>query len=287
MNIENFETQKDALEWRGFPEELVEPLRRNMEAGKEEFSLACTKDMGDELLHLEPQFRKHEKHDVYYFNRYNAVLVSKDGEELAKASIKRSWQIPIDEAYQILKHGSKVAVHKEGIYNDEGERFNAVIAVNPDQELKEDGSLNINVYHENYYKKHPFDLDNALSRLPVEIKELVPENIEDIKAALKSGIPVEVTIAQKSGEVPGYLTINAKIGRVDVRDANMEMLIVPKKRQQAEVEQQADTGEQQGQGASSDAEKGQTVEDEKKKPWQDRQQTVKWNKDKQRKGMSV
>ncbi|MBK1439790.1 hypothetical protein JHJ32_07335 [Parapedobacter sp. ISTM3] len=287
MNVENFETQKNALEWRGFPEEVFEELKRKMEAGEEEFSLKCTKHMGDELLHLEPQFRKHSERDIYYFNRYLAVLTDKNGKELVRASIKRSWQIPIDEAYNMLKHGSKVAVYKEGIYNDEGQQFNACIAVNVDQELNEDGSLNINIYHESYYKKYPFDLDNALSRLPVQIKELVPENIGDIKAALISATPVEVTVVKDGEEVPGYLTINAKVGRVDVRDAKMKLLETPKKRQDVDVKQKAENAETQGQNASPGAGETETADDEKKKPWQNRQQNVKWNRDKQGKGMSV
>lgn len=279
MNIENFEFHVKRLEQRGW-EHLAPQLEEKMKAGEPEFSLHETGEIEDREVGFELTFRKHAEHDHYFFNHINASL-SEDGEVKAQAAFRESWKLAPDEMYRILEHGSKVAVYKEGIRNSAGEPFNAYITVNVDQPLDDNGLLNLNTYHDNYYKRYPFELDSALERIPFDIKELIPENLDDIKAQLTRGIPVPVAIVSDGKEIEGYLTINAKIGRVDVLDSDLEPLQPSKKQQQEiSVDNPKAEAEKQGQGQS-------TVSggDVKKKPWQNRQQTVNWNRNKQGKGV--
>ncbi len=267
MNIENFEYLEKRLEKRGW-EHLAPQLKENMTAGKPDFILNADGEVDGKQVAFESQFRKHGEHDFYYFNRINASL-EQNGVLIAQASFRESWNLLPEEMYRILNYGSKVAVYKEGMKNDAGESFNAYITVNQDKPLDENGNVNLNTYHDNYYRKYPFDLDNALTRLPVPIRELTPENMDGIIRDLKSGIPVPVTMKHDGSEINGYLSINAKVGRVDVLDDKMRPVQFPKR----QAQQTRNT--QQGGSVTQSA---QQVDEVKKKPWQNRQQRVDWNR---------
>ena len=251
MKTENFENLSDRLEQRGW-DHLIPELKAQMEAGNPEFTLVQSGSVAEHEVGFELKFRKHRELDHYYFNRINTTL-SKEGEVLAQASFRESWELTPEEMYHIAMYGSKVAVYKEGIKNDSGTSFNAWISVNVEEPMDENGYLNLNTYHDNYYKKYPFVLDDALERLPYEIRELVPENTEEIKAQLMTGIPVPVVYRQGEEEQHGILTVNAKIGRIDILDENME----PIQQQGKQAQAKAPEVEPKPQG----------VDGEKKKPW--------------------
>lgn len=285
MNTENFEYHVKRLEQRGW-ERIAPQLEEKMKTGEPEFSLYETGEIDGREVDFELTFRKHAEHDHYFFNHINASLLD-NGEVTAQAAFRESWKLTPDEMYRILEHGSKVAVYKEGIRNSAGEPFNAYITVNVDQTLDDNGLLNLNMYHDNYYKNYPFELENALGKLPFDIKELLPENLGDIKAQLTRGIPVPVTILLDGKETEGYLTINAKIGRIDVLNSDLEPLQPSKKQQQEISEGKETTVDNPKVGAEKQAEDQSTApgDDVKKKPWQNQRQTVNWNRNKQGKGV--
>lgn len=269
MNIDNLEYLKKRLEAREWGH-LAPEMEENMTAGKQEFDLYTTDTADNKELEYELQFRKHNEHDFYYFNRINVALAM-DGQVVSHASFRESWNLMPEEMSRLLEYGSKVAVYKEGMKNDAGEPFNAWISVNEEQPQTENGALNLNTYHDNYYKKYPFELDNAVSRLPKSIQEQIKDKTEAVKQDLKRGIPVPVMVDVENGKEQGYLSINAKIGRVDVLDNKMEPVELSANKEQQITKEQS---EQQADG------------DVKKKPWQ-QQQRLNQNKNRQGKGMSM
>lgn len=252
MNIENFEYLKKQLEKRGW-EVLGPQLEENIVAGKDSFELYHTQSFEGLSVDYELQFKKHAEHPFYYFNRINAAL--SEGEQvLAQASFRESWKLMPEEMYQILQHGDKVAVYKEGIKNEAGDPFNAWITVNADMHLDENGSLNLNTYHDKYYKKYPFDLDYSLSKLPAFVREQLGDGLDAVKDSLKQGTPYPINIDRNGVSEPGFLSVNAKVGRIDILDSSMEHLPVPEKK-----EQQADNiSNGQGPASIADAEKKKT-----------------------------
>lgn len=288
MKIENFDSLVKKLEQRGWGH-LAPELEEKMKTGEAELSLHVIREIEGVEVDYESKFRKHREHDHYFFNHINATLVQ-DGEVVAQAAFRESWKLDPDQMQRILEYGSKVAVYKEGLWNKEGERFNAYITVNADEPLNENGMLNLNTYHDNYYSNYPFVLDDALVKLPFEIRELVPENIEGIKSQLVNGVPVPVTIVSSGEEAEGFLAINAKIGRVDVLGTDLEPIQLSKGKQQANAKNttagtkaSADSPPRDKDGQQDQS--AEKADNEKKKPWQNRQPAMKWNRNKQGKGV--
>lgn len=277
METENFDYHAKRLEQRGW-EHLVPELKEKMESGDPEFSILHEDRIEDKDIAFESTFRKHAEHDHYFFNHINTAL-SENGQVVAQASFRESWKLSPEEMCRITAYGSKVAVYMEGIRNKEGERFNAYFSVDPDHPLNDKGTLDIKLYHDNYYKTYPFELGEALSKLPCKIKELTDESVDEIKAQLQRGILVPVTVEGEEREIEGYLTINAKIGRVDVLDSKLEVMELSEKTEKQEVRENPVKEDEQKEPSTK-------VGDEKKKPWQNRQQTVNWNKNKQGKGVT-
>lgn len=223
FNTENFEYLKKQLEYLGLGH-LAPKLEENIREEKAKFELVQTGqgESEESTVDYELQFNKHKEHPFYYFNRTVATL-KENGEAIAVASFRASWKLTEEEMSRILAYGSKVAVYKEHIKNDAGESFNAWITVNVSQPLDEAGHLNVNTYHDKYYKKYPFDLDYSISRLPDQIKDQIKDKHEEVKSYMKLGIPYAVDVETKDGIVGGCLSVNAKVGRIDVLDENMEL----------------------------------------------------------------
>ncbi len=237
MNDENFDYLKRDLEKRGW-ESLVPELKEKMGKGEVDFVLDKQGEIEGCTTETQLVFRKHPEH---YFNRINAALFQ--GEELlAKASVRPAWGLDNEEIGRLLLYGNKVAVYKEGIKNEAGEKFNAYIAVNVDQPLDENGFLNLNTYHDNYYKKYPFIVEDSLKRVTPWVKELQSADLGETSKVLKSGLPIPVTVETDGTSQPGYITLNAKIGRVDILDSEFEPIALPKK-QIKETQEQELTGQ--------------------------------------------
>lgn len=277
METENFDYHAKRLEQRGW-EDLVPELKEKMESGDAEFTLLTEGTIEDKSVEFELTFRKHEEHDHFFFNHINTSLIE-EGQVVSQASFRESWKLSPEEMYRITAYGSKVAIYMEGIRNKEKEQFNAYLSVDPDQPLDEKGLLNLKLYHDNYYKRYPFELGDALSQLPYQIKELADENIDDIKSQLKRGIPVPVTVEANGQEIEGYLTINAKVGRIDLLDGKLEVMERSGHKDKQELMENSTKHTDQNESAEK-------VVDEKKKLWPNRQQTMSWNKNKQGKGVS-
>ncbi|TYR37403.1 hypothetical protein FXV77_05195 [Sphingobacterium phlebotomi] len=280
MEQENFDYHKSQLERRGW-EHLVPQLEEKMKSGEPEFSLLTEGEIEGEKVGYELTFRKHPEHDHYFFNHIIASL-NRDGEEL-KASFKESWKLSPEEMYRITAYGSKVAVYKEGILNKAKERFNAYITVNADEPLNEKGELNINTYHDKYYQNHPFDIEDELTKIAKSVNGITPENLKEIKEELISGVFVPVILPTEDGEIEVYLTLNAKRGKVECVDTDLEPvdLLEQGEKQKQKTEKVTEPSKET---ESQDIQESKSQGNEKKKPWENRV-TPKWNKAKQGKAV--
>ncbi len=276
MNIENFEDLKEALYRKGFGTDLNGQLEEQMKSGSQEFMLERMLNIDKDEVGYRLHFRRdsNEEKDKVYFNRYDvAIFKNADAPgEIREHSFPTEKLITAMEAYRMLKFGELVAVNKT-LFNKEGEQYNTWLSVDIKGAKDEYNNYPVNSYHQNYYKKQPFDLKAELGKLPVPVKEL-EQYAENIEKSLKKANLVNVTIMVGGQETKGLLGVNPKAGTVEVYDATLKPI----------------QREQQQQGVAAPANKtatpGNKQEDVKKKSFQD--QKVEWSRKSQpNKGRSI
>lgn len=226
MNVENFEQLKEALYRKGFGESLYGQLEQQMNSGKPDFMLEHQVKISEDNVGFRLHFRRDETKDKVYFNSYDAAIfnLTDTRGQLLEQNFQTDKLITANEAYRMLKYGDLVAVNKT-LFNKDNQQYNTWLSLDAKAEKNEYGNFPLNSYHENYYKKQPFVLGDALNNLPVPVKELESQRSrETIEKALKKANPVNITFVRNGAEESGYLGVNAKIGRVDVYDANFKLV---------------------------------------------------------------
>ena len=278
MNLENFEELKEALYRKGFGTELNGQLEEQLKSGTPEFMLERTTSIDKDEVGYRLHFRRdnNEEKDKVYFNRYDvAILKNADVPgEVREHSFPTEKLITAMEAYRMLKHGDLVAVNKN-LFNKEGQQYNTWLSLDIKGPKDEYGNYPVNSYHQNYYKKQPFDLKTELGKLPVPVKELEhAQYAENIEKALKKANLVSVTVMLDGQQTSALLGVNPRAGTVELYDAAMKPI----------------QREQQQQSASLPVDKTATPEakqeDVKKKSFPD--QKVEWGRKNQPgKGRSI
>lgn len=275
--MENFEKLKEALYRKGFGETLNAELEQQMLLGKPEFMLEHLTKIGEDEVGYRLHFRRDDdpEKDKVYLNSYDAAIFKNADApgEVREHNFQADKLITAMEAYRMLKHGDLVAVNKT-LFNKEGQQYNTWLSIDINGQKDEYGNYPVNSYHENYYRKQLFIIQDELKKLPVPVKELEnPLKLGDIEKALKKANLVPVTIMVNGMQEPGTLAVNPKVGRIDVYDRHMQLV--------ENVQQEQTRSSKQDNGPS------QTQGEVKKKPWENRQQ-VKWDKPKnQHKGHSL
>jgi hypothetical protein len=268
MNQENQQNQEEqniglvyhtkALETRGFPAELIAELEARLEAARTQglpsFSIPYQEQRDDEWLVAELQYRKHDVHDIYYFNGFDVQRI-KDGEVLAALFVKASYKITLEEANSFLLYGDKVAVYKENIKKDQNRKgqdeqgpaqsagnattYNAFISVVDDEQ----GGKRLNTYHDNYYIKREFDIDLALQGLVGKAKEITAESLAEIKDAILHANPYPVSYEKAGQSKTAYLTMNAAEAKINVLNEYMETIeLTPRQEKAQELQASQKTG---------------------------------------------
>lgn len=123
-------------------------------------------------------------------------------------------RITAKEAFNLLKYGKDTAVYKK-LFNKEGQQYESYVTM--------DKSGNLKQIHQNYYKDKIFRLEEALDNLAVPVKEVETDKAR-VLSSLKRGNVHAVTIFHEGQEQPGFLTVNAIAGTIDVRDKDMKVI---------------------------------------------------------------
>ncbi|TDX00515.1 hypothetical protein [Dinghuibacter silviterrae] len=263
MNVENVEALKESLKKKGFGESLNQALEENISAGEPDFTLEHIVEVKSDEVGYRLHFRNDEGRDKTYFNSFDtAILKSPDLRGIREHNFAADKMITAMEAYRMVKYGELVAVNKD-LYNKEGQKYNVWLSIDVNGPKDEYNNYPVNSYHENYYKKHPFILADVLSNMPVPVKELeTPGQRADIEKALKKANLPAVTMFIGGKEVNGFLSVDPKLGRINLLDSKMQIIDL-QEQQRAQV---VTKNTEQVQG-----------EDVKKKTWPDRKQgKVNW-----------
>lgn len=238
MEIENAKDLQDAIKYTGYPDSVYDKVISAIQAGNnqpviEHFAILDNKDEMRYKLH----FRKAEDLAKVYFNKIEAGLlknIDSPGDN-REHTFSMDKHITATEAYHMLKHGDKVAVNKN-LFNKEGQKYNTWILIDVSGPKDEYNNYPVQTYHQNYFIKKPFDIISALKALPFPIKELQQQDdfVKMEKALRKAKLP-EVMMVVDGQEQRAYLSVNPKERRIDIYDADMQLLQV-KQEQHAQDE---------------------------------------------------
>ena len=215
LPIDNLDELKESVKLCGFGDYFDTQIEGNVLAGKKEFSLDKTSQVeGDQMSYALDIRIDHEKRKGYV-NDLHALIKEANGMERTQR-FPRFMRITAKEAYNLLKWGADTGVEKK-LFNKEGKPYRSFVSLDINGVKDENGNYPLNQYHERYYSRKPFTIEGALQELKIPVKELQTAN-DYVASSLKRGNMTAVTILNNDWEEKGFLSVNPKAGRVDVRD---------------------------------------------------------------------
>ncbi len=212
MNQENLKFLQDRLFYLGTEKRLHPELEKNMNEGKNDFTLLFSNHYNKDRLTANLHFRKSDNSEMYFLNKYDASL-QKPGQEAKSQTfyLENGKGVTMKEAYNLLDGRS---VNRD-LKNKEGEVKNAWIKL--DFSNKEP---NGNFKQEQFYKNYGFDLQSELTKLP--LAPMPSERFTQMVESLQRGNIQEIKLDEKTTGIPESLFINAnpKFKSLDMSDEN-------------------------------------------------------------------
>ena len=212
MNKENLLFLKDALKNLGFDADgsLNDQLEQSVSRSLKEFQI-YTETIFEEDSKMEAclYFRRAGEHDLYFFNKYDALLRYPDRPGSHRVQIffiNKGRGITFKEAFNLL---SGRAVYKEDLMSLDGEKYKAWLELKLEEE-KRGEYYGVRQYRDRY----GYNLEKVLEKY--SIQELQQENTKmALTQSLKGGDKILVTFNTVSGKRlmnieanPRYKTIN-------------------------------------------------------------------------------
>lgn len=213
MNTKNFEFLRDNLKYTGFGEGLAGKLEENLAEGKAQFQLRTTLEFGKQKVDYALDFKKSDKTDMYFFNRYNAVLKPENGEERSQTFyINKNHGVTAKEAFNLLEGRS---VNKD-LLTKENKPYNAWLQLDF-KDTDDNGNHKLKQFSQGY----GYDLEKSLAKYP--IKELNdPEQKERMIQSLERGNVHKVNFDKDGKEEKMFVQANPQFKNVIVYDADMK-----------------------------------------------------------------
>lgn len=249
MNQTNLKFLEDQIKYTGFGENLQAVLKEKMEKAEKEFSIRHEASFDKSTLTSELHFKKSGQSELYFFNSYKASL-QKEGSAHALEQVfyvGKDNTFTMKEAFNLLEGR---AVNKD-LTNKQGEVYNSWVKLDFKNSSEENGNFKMNHYHQNY----GYNLEDALSKLP--IKELeTPKFKDDLLNSLKKGNIQSVAFSVNGAESRHFVEANPHFKSVNVYDGNMQRINSreTQEKQQAPSKQQERSQKQEGEEESSKVE---------------------------------
>jgi hypothetical protein len=193
MNEDNFEYLTKQLRSTGFGDRLNDDLRKAILSGKTEFQLTENRKYDEQQTTATLHFKKSEKSDLIFFNKYELALKDKDGNTAIRQSFpnKKQDTFTVKEGFNLLTGG---AVHKTLTHDKTGEKYNAWLEMDFHKKTQT-GNFKIHQYHQNY----GYHVDKIAGKY--NIKDWNNPDYQDkLVASLKKGNQPEVTLIGKDGD---------------------------------------------------------------------------------------
>lgn len=224
MNEKNFEYLKDQVKFTGFGDSLEAPLKDKLQQAGD-FTLQHKHEFGKDEAEATLYFRKSNKEDMHFFNRYDVALKQYPSDEI----MKQTFQIGKENNYtfkEAVNLMSGRAVHKEldklqkvegetNRYESTGEKYRAWVKLDF-KETDNYGNFKKKYFNENY----GFDLEKALEKHP--IKELSDsESRKNLIESLEKGNRQQVTFVKDGSEQKHFVEANPSSRGLNVYDGSM------------------------------------------------------------------
>lgn len=212
--IDNLDDLKKDVKMRGFDNHFDKEIETRIKAGETAFVLKTPMHLNNDEISYGLHCRVDESNRKGYANDLEATLSNANTGEVKQLMFPGFLRITAKEAFNLLKFGKDTAVYKK-LFNKEGQQYESYITMDKNGNLKQ--------VHQNYYKDKMFRLEEALDNLAVPVKEVETDKAR-VLSSLKRGNVHAVTILHEGQEQPGYLTVNAITGNIDVRDKDMKVI---------------------------------------------------------------
>jgi hypothetical protein len=240
MNEQNLHFLKENIKYLGFGDKLYPELEKNLDAGKPGFALSISTVLNNENIGATLYFRKSDNSDVYFLNRYEALL-QKVGDQIKSQTffLDNGKGVTWKEAYNLLEGRS---VLKE-LSTKEGQKYQAWQKLDFSQR-DEKGNHKVQHFHTNY----GYNLEAAIKNLP--LAAMSEERETQIFKSLQKGNIQMVSILDHNEEKKMYIAANPQFKTLDMFDGNMKPLT---REQKAAIQYQPDSVVQQKKTQSPEA----------------------------------
>jgi hypothetical protein len=212
--IDNLDDLKKDVKMRGFDHHFDKEIETRIKAGETAFVLKTPMQVSGDQMNYSLHCRVDESNRKGYANDLEATLTNAITGEIKQFMFPGFSRITAKEAFNLLKYGKDTAVYKK-LFNKEGQQYESYVTM--------DKSGNLKQIHQNYYKDKIFRLEEALDNLAVPVKEVETDKAR-VLSSLKRGNVHAVTIFHEGQQQPGFLTVNAITGVIDVRDKDMKVV---------------------------------------------------------------
>lgn len=253
MNQQNFEYLKDQVKYTGFGDGLEKDLKEQLQKQAPEFQLTYRIKIGQDTATTSLHFKKSDKSDMYFFNRYQLSLKPDQGPEKMEQTfyINKGQHITLKEAYNLM-HGR--AVNKD-MLSKEGQVYNAWLQLDFKQ-TDANGNFKMKQFHQNY----GFDLVAALAKYPIKELNQEPDKSRLLES-LQKGNRQAVTLVREGQEQKHYIEANPQFKTINIFDSNLQRL-----------NRKQDPGEKEtttlavGQGVKKESQPANSAAEEEPKP---------------------
>jgi len=177
MNQENLIYLQNSLKYHGFGDALNAKLEENIKSGVSQFTIEYNETHDSGKMRYTFQFGKGQHKEMYYLNKYDAMLTKPDGREVAQTFyFDNGRAFKRKEAFNLLDGRS---VNRD-FERPDGTKYDAWVKL--DFESRTGDSYQLRRFRQNY----GYDLEKALEKLPVaELKH--EEQREALVRALRRG----------------------------------------------------------------------------------------------------
>jgi hypothetical protein len=198
----------------GFGESLNAQLEEKIKQQIPEFQLKLENQYGKDKVHYSLDFKKSEKSEMYFLNKYQATLKNDDPaqEKTQTFYINKNNGVTAKEAYNLL---SGRAVNKD-LTNAEGKIFNAWLQLDFNEKDK-NNNFKANQYHEGY----GYDLEKVLKKHP--IGEMQDVELKDLlMRSLRKGNVQPATFQNGDQRDSMFIEANPKYKNINIYDQDMK-----------------------------------------------------------------
>jgi hypothetical protein len=219
MNRENLQYLQNTVKFMSFEESLLVEMQKKMKEDVSEFQLKTTAHFNQDEVGALLYFRKSDKSDFYFFNKYDVVVLHPDEPVRDKSQtfyIHGGTGVTLKEAYNLLEGR---AVYKS-LLDQEGKKYQAWMQLDF---ARIDSNGNYKVRH--FYDSYGFQLEKVLDDYP--ISNLVSgDEREMLLISLQRGNRQPVRLLMEGREQQMYVEAAPQFKSLNVYDGSLKKVRV-------------------------------------------------------------